>query len=1055
MRTPCLLLLALLASPQVASAGLDLTWNACNTSASGADNVTFDCSGTSGSFGRLFANFQTPTGVPSFLAMDAVLDVRTSGTVPPFWHFETGGCNENGINLTDAKPATECPSATNATPWGPNGVDATSAITAVDFGHGGSDRMRFLIGRARRDVTLQPGGGQNYFGFELDIFVDNAPTCGGCETPAVIGWSSAVLYGSGTTQELSQSGTRLATVAVNGGIPGPTVLTIRPESGPSTAPASVDLFGRNLVSGTAATLTRTGQPDIVGTGTTTSTLGDLLHTTFDIANKPDGFWNANVAGAGTSDALVNAFRTTGAFTADSIFPRLGTTTLTVPVTIFGSQFVPTATVRLKMFQCPDIVGTGTTIAPDGNSLQTTLPLSLADVGLWDVEVTNGDGAKKNVPGGFEVVIPITVTSVSPNAVASGGSALLSIGGTGFKSGASVALTRAGQPDIVANVQFLNAVSIQALFDLSGNTAGLWDLRITNPGGLPFTAGNALLVTIGPSVSSIVPTSGANVAPIGVTITGGNFVSGTSARLTLAGQQAILGSGTVIAAGGNSLTTTFNITGVAAGLWNVEVANSGVITATLPAAFSVRTGPGLTSVSPSAAVDTAVVVVTISGSEIQPGATTKLTHVGQSDIVGTSVVVAPGGTSLTATFDIRGRTGGPWNVSVTNPDLTTSTIPGGFSILKIPTVSAINPTFGSDQETISAVISGSRFLPGLALRLERPSVNIPGSVTSVNPNGSTINAQFDLRTATAGLYDVVVVNPGAIVGRLPAAFEVRPGPHLVSISPTLAPDTGVVQLTITATNLLSGATARLTRTGQAAIVGTAIVIGGGGVNMPAKFDLTGRALGLWNLVVTNPNSTSTTLANAFVITGTPTIAAISPTSGNDTQVVFAIITGARFVAGASARLERSATPTITGSFVSVSKGGDTLFTSFDLRTGSGGFHDVVVVNPGGFEARLPAAFNLIGVLRVIAVAPTTGPDTSVVSLVISGANFLPGATAKLGRSGQLDIPGTSVVVDPGGTSLSALFDLRSKATGQWFVAVRTPMAIWRRSAMRSRSRRFPS
>jgi len=193
--TACLALLLLIVVPRDARAGLDLTWNAFNTSASGADNVMFDCATLNGS--QLFANFQSAQAIPQFLAMDAVIDIRTAGgTLPPFWHFESGGCNQGGLGLTDAKSATLCPNATNGNLWGANGNEATSAITAYDVGHGGSDRLRVLLTIARESMApVALTAGQNYYAFELDLATDNASSCTGCTTPAVIGWSKAAPTG--------------------------------------------------------------------------------------------------------------------------------------------------------------------------------------------------------------------------------------------------------------------------------------------------------------------------------------------------------------------------------------------------------------------------------------------------------------------------------------------------------------------------------------------------------------------------------------------------------------------------------------------------------------------------------------------------------------------------------------------------------------------------------------------------------------------------------------------------------------------------------------------
>ncbi len=75
----------------------------------------------------------------------------------------------------------------------------------------------------------------------------------------------------------------------------------------------------------------------------------------------------------------------------------------------------------------------------------------------------------------------------------------------------------------------------------------------------------------------------------------------------------------------------------------------------------------------------IVSATITGSGILPGATARLMRGGQSDILGSSVSVAPDGLSLTATFDLAGAAFGLWNVVVTNPFAQTTSLLSGFTV----------------------------------------------------------------------------------------------------------------------------------------------------------------------------------------------------------------------------------------------------------------------------------------------------------------------------------------------------------------------------------------
>jgi hypothetical protein len=74
----------------------------------------------------------------------------------------------------------------------------------------------------------------------------------------------------------------------------------------------------------------------------------------------------------------------------------------VTVTVVGSGFGNSATVALQRTGELDIAGDPVTVAADGTTLVTTFDLVGATRGLWDVVVTNPDGATFTLPGGFAV-----------------------------------------------------------------------------------------------------------------------------------------------------------------------------------------------------------------------------------------------------------------------------------------------------------------------------------------------------------------------------------------------------------------------------------------------------------------------------------------------------------------------------------------------------------------------------------------------------------------------------------------------------------------------------
>ncbi|MCX6685064.1 MAG: DUF2341 domain-containing protein [Methanoregula sp.] len=96
----------------------------------------------------------------------------------------------------------------------------------------------------------------------------------------------------------------------------------------------------------------------------------------------------------------------------------------------------------------------------------------------------------------------------------------------------------------------------------------------------------------------------------------------------------------------------------------------------------------------------------------------------------------------------------------------------------------------------------------------------------------------------------------------------PAPTVTSITPNTGVNTTTISITnLAGTNFLAGATVKLNRTGYADIAGTSV-----NVVLPTQitctFDLTNKAAGQWNVVVTNTDGQSGILINGFAITRPP-------------------------------------------------------------------------------------------------------------------------------------------------------------------------------------------
>jgi len=105
------------------------------------------------------------------------------------------------------------------------------------------------------------------------------------------------------------------------------------------------------------------------------------------------------------------------------------------------------------------------------------------------------------------------------------------------------------------------------------------------------------------------------------------------------------------------------------------------------------------------------------------------------------------------------------------------------------------------------------------------------------------------------------------------------PTVVSITPNSAPNSGTVNITdLAGTNFAAGAAVKLAKTGENAMVATGVVVASRS-QITCSFDLKGKATGVWDVVVTNTDGRSGTLASAFtVVSSAPRDISLTPSGG---------------------------------------------------------------------------------------------------------------------------------------------------------------------------------
>ena len=97
-----------------------------------------------------------------------------------------------------------------------------------------------------------------------------------------------------------------------------------------------------------------------------------------------------------------------------------------------------------------------------------------------------------------------------------------------------------------------------------------------------------------------------------------------------------------------------------------------------------------------------------------------------------------------------------------------------------------------------------------------------------------------------------------------AFESTPGLFISTIFPTQGGSGGSATTLVSGNGILNGATLQLQRSGQTAISASPVAYDPGQAAISGTFNLNGAALGIWDVVVKNPDGTTAELPGGFTV-----------------------------------------------------------------------------------------------------------------------------------------------------------------------------------------------
>ena len=544
----------------------------------------------------------------------------------------------------------------------------------------------------------------------------------------------------------------------------------------------------------------------------------------------------------------------------------------------------------------------------------------------------------------------------------------------------------------------------------------------------------------PTVTNINPPNGNAGMTVGVTITGSNFVSGATARMTRSGYTDIPISGVSVVSP-TQITGTVNLIGAAVGSWNVVVTNPDMQFNSLSNGFTVtNAAPTVNGITPSTGTRGSVVSVTnMSGTGFLSGATVRLNRTDSTAIPATSVVVVSA-TNITCDFALpAGTTVGAWDVIVTNTDMKNGTLANGFTVMAAgPAVTAIIPNSSLQTTPVGVSVAGTGFQSGATLTLKRTGYSDILATGVVFGSSNLITGNFNLMTATPGLWDVVVTNSDGQSGTLAGGFTVKnPKPTVTAITNTTGVRGWTVVERITGTNFLSGAVVRLVNASAGPDIPATNVVVVSSTRINCYFDLTGANAARRNVTVTNPSSDTGVGQNLFTVTSNaPTLTFRNPNSGNRGWPVTIIsLTGTGFQPGANVRLQRTGYSDVVATGVNVASSTSINAGTFNLLGVTAGTWNILVTNTDG-GATNTMTFTVNNLTPTIPNTPAFSPSkggrgTTGLTITAPGTSLQPGMAVVL-TGGSTTITAYNVnVASP--TSVTFTIDIPAGATTGWYTA----------------------
>jgi hypothetical protein len=736
--------------------------------------------------------------------------------------------------------------------------------------------------------------------------------------------------------------------------------------------------GPNVTSLSAASGLTSGNTlvDIIGTGFTGATgvsFGSISVTYFQVKSDTSIIATAPAGGAGTVDVKVTTpSGTSSAVSADhytytapatptitSVSSASGSSAGGTAITISGTGLTGTTEVLFG-----SVPATTFTVTSD-TSILVSSPAQV--VGTVDIAIVAPGGTSAPVSADrytYTLASAPSVSSVSPFSGTTNGGTGVVISGSNL-AGATTVLF-GSLP--AASFTVVNGGTINAI--APPEAAGTVDMTVVTPGGSSAASSSdhyTFNAASAPSVTAVAPSSGSVGGGMQVTISGSGF-SGTSG--------VSFGS---VAAASFTLVSDTTIVAVAppeaAGTVDITVTNQAGTSSTGSAdhfTFNSVT-PSVTGVTPSSGTILGGIVVTVLGSGF-----TGASGVSFGSVAAGFSVISDG--VITATVPAATATG-TLDITVTGPGGTSSTGSADhftYNSASAPSITGLSTSSLGTAGGTSITITGTGFTSASSV-----SMGGVGVLNFIVVSDTTIIATVP--QIPAGVWDASIVTPAgtsALASADRVTVTAASAPAVTSLGTTSGSTAGGTVVTVSG----SGFTAA-----SQVLFGTVPALG---FSVISDTSLTAtapaQAAATVDVTVSGPTGSSAVSSSdhfTYNAASSPTVTALSPTSGTVNGGTVVQITGTNFTSASAVSFGSVAAT----SFSVISS--TTIVAVQPTGTATGNVYVTVTTGGGTSSTGSASQFNNTAdtVPSITALSPSSAPVGGPTAVTITGSHFT-GATS---------------------------------------------------------------